>query len=145
MAAARSSSGRLRIKRGVELQQRSALANGQFQAFATVAKVDRQGDCAERQHDQGGVVSGQRCGREQHGLHRHGRSAPTTRPAASRSRMPRRPAAPAPRRFGRHRPASFTNVTLSTAFDCVMDSSRTNATISTHTFGSQTVTAADSR
>ena len=37
----------------------------------------------------------------------------------------------------------YTNVTLSTAFDCVMlyDVSRSNATISTHTFGSQTVTA----
>ena len=34
-------------------------------------------------------------------------------------------------------------LTLATAFDCVMlyDSSRTDATISTHTFGSQTVTA----
>ena len=37
----------------------------------------------------------------------------------------------------------FTGVTLETAFDCFMlyDSSRANATISTHTFGSQTVTA----
>lgn len=37
----------------------------------------------------------------------------------------------------------YTTVTLSTAFDCVMlyDSSRTNASISTHTFGSQTITA----
>jgi hypothetical protein len=38
----------------------------------------------------------------------------------------------------------YTNVTLATAFDCVMlyDNSRSDATISTHTFGSQTVTAA---
>lgn len=37
----------------------------------------------------------------------------------------------------------YTNVTLATAFDCVelYDTSRSNATISTHTFGSQTVTA----
>lgn len=37
----------------------------------------------------------------------------------------------------------YTTVTLATAFDCVMlyDASRSNATISTHTFGSQTVTA----
>lgn len=37
----------------------------------------------------------------------------------------------------------YTTVTLSTAFDCVLlyDSSRSNASISAHTFGSQTVTA----
>lgn len=37
----------------------------------------------------------------------------------------------------------YTTVTLSTAFDCVLiyDTSRTNNTISTHTFGSQTITA----
>lgn len=37
----------------------------------------------------------------------------------------------------------YTTVTLSTAFDCVMiyDTSRSNASISTHTFGSQTITA----
>lgn len=37
----------------------------------------------------------------------------------------------------------YTTVTLSTAFDCVLiyDSSRTNASISSHTFGSQTITA----
>lgn len=37
----------------------------------------------------------------------------------------------------------YTTVTLSTAFDCVLiyDSSRTNASVSAHTFGSQTITA----
>ena len=37
----------------------------------------------------------------------------------------------------------FITVTLSTAFDCVLiyDTSRSNDTISTHTFGSQTITA----
>lgn len=37
----------------------------------------------------------------------------------------------------------YTNVTLSTAFDCVLiyDSSRSDASVSAHTFGSQTVTA----
>ena len=78
------------------------------QAFATVAKVDAlKGDCAERQHDQGGV-SGAPPRAQTHGLPppRARFPAPTTRPAASRSRMPRRrPAAPAPRRFGRHRPS----------------------------------------
>jgi hypothetical protein len=39
----------------------------------------------------------------------------------------------------------YTNVTLSTAFDCVLiyDSSRSNNSVSSHTFGSQTVTAGD--
>jgi hypothetical protein len=37
----------------------------------------------------------------------------------------------------------YTNVTLSTAFDCVMfyNSTQSNRTISNHTFGSQTVTS----
>lgn len=37
----------------------------------------------------------------------------------------------------------YTTVTLATAFDCVLlyDTSRANASISAHTFGSQTVTA----
>lgn len=37
----------------------------------------------------------------------------------------------------------YTTVTLSTAFDCMLvyDTSRSNDTISTHTFGSQTITA----
>lgn len=37
----------------------------------------------------------------------------------------------------------YTNVTLSTAFDCVLlyNSSQTNRAISVHTFGSQTITA----
>ncbi len=37
----------------------------------------------------------------------------------------------------------YSTVTLSTAFDCVLiyDTSRSNDTISTHTFGSQTITA----
>lgn len=37
----------------------------------------------------------------------------------------------------------YTTVTLATAFDCVLiyDTSRSNHTISTHTFGSQTITA----
>lgn len=39
----------------------------------------------------------------------------------------------------------YTNVTLSTSFDCVLiyDTSRSNNSISSHTFGSQTVTAGD--
>lgn len=37
----------------------------------------------------------------------------------------------------------YTTVTLATAFDCMLvyDTSRSNDTISTHTFGSQTITA----
>lgn len=37
----------------------------------------------------------------------------------------------------------YTTVTLTTAFDCVLiyDSTRTNAAISSHTFGAQTITA----
>ena len=37
----------------------------------------------------------------------------------------------------------FTNVTLSTAFDCVLiyNSTQSNKAVSVHTFGSQTVTA----
>ena len=40
---------------------------------------------------------------------------------------------------------SWSNVTLATAFDAVLiyDTSRTNAAVSVHTFGSQTVTAGD--